>query len=122
LQGLRLCVLCASAVNRGFRDSLYIDYAGMTHDPDNPCRFWGLSRVADSPCTAGTGVDRWETWVFRVDAPNCTPYPDHDDDREIGVADLVMFQQSFAEGSPRADLDDDGALTVFDWLLMVTPD
>ena len=94
----------------------------MTHYPDNPCRFWRLSRVADSPCTAGTGVDRWETWVFRVDAPSCSARPSQDGDREIGVGDLLLFQNLFAQGSTRADLDGDGDLTVFDWLLMVTPD
>jgi hypothetical protein len=53
-------------------------------------------------------------WVQRVLAVGCRA--DLDGDGELSFFDFLMFQDLFAAGDLRADFDDDGELTFFDFL------
>ncbi|MEO1009008.1 MAG: M14 family zinc carboxypeptidase [Planctomycetota bacterium] len=52
-----------------------------------------------------------------IEIEGCTPHPaDLDLDGELTLFDFLLFQNLWEDGDPRADLDGDGAFTLFDFL------
>ncbi len=77
--------------------------------------FDGLSSVDRIEIDSGGG----DGWLFSLDnifVEGGSCYADFDEDGSLTIFDFLAFQNAFDAGDPIADCDGDGALTLFDFL------
>jgi parallel beta-helix repeat protein/predicted outer membrane repeat protein len=123
LAGLRLNLSAEGDTINSFRANLAATGPAVANDSEQGVEArgvcWGLATSAAIGTLIHDGLDDPALGVVAIDpiATGCLACPaDLDGDGALTIFDFLLAQGLFAIGDPAADFDGDGALTIFDFL------